>query len=71
MTFKAIEFDTASEAIQYTSAGGGEAILLDGKNMVVAGSEAQRLAEAGVYFAYFVEKQVPDGPGRIMTIPVN
>jgi hypothetical protein len=71
MTFKAIEFDTAGEAIQYSNAGGGEAILLDGKNTVVADSEARRLAEAGVYFAYFIERLVPDGPGRIMTIPVN
>ena len=66
------EFTSAHDAIQWTEAsGGGTAILLDGKNIVCAQSEANRLAAAGVEFAYLIDHEMPDGEQRIMTIPVN
>ena len=70
--FKATEFPTASEAIQWRNAGGQDkAVLLDGKNLVMAQSEADRLAAAGVEFAYLCDHEMPDGTHRIMTVPVN
>lgn len=66
-----IEFDTADEAVQYAEAGGGRAVLLDGKRLVVATAEAHRMEEAGVEFAYLVDHDLPDGRRRIMTVPVN
>jgi hypothetical protein len=71
ITFKAIEFDTAHEAIQHTEAAGGKAILLDGRNFVMTQAEADRLAAARSEFAYLVNHEMPDGEQRIMTIPVN
>ncbi len=71
ITFKAIEFDTAANALQHTEAAGGEAILLDGRNYVMTRDEAHRIAAAGVEFAYLVQHEMPDGEYRIMTIPVN
>jgi hypothetical protein len=65
--FEAIEFPSAHEAIQYSFASGrGEAILLQGKNLVVSQHDADRLATAGVSFAYLC-----DDAGQIVTIPVN
>ncbi len=70
--FKAIEFETASEAIQWTEADGrGKAVRLDGKNYVIEEAEADRLAAAGVEFAYLCDHQMPDGTFRIVTVPVN
>lgn len=64
---RAIEFDTASEAIQYTDASGrGVAIRLEGKNLVVEEAEADRLAARDVSFAF-----LHDHKGRIVTVPVN
>jgi hypothetical protein len=71
VTFKAIEFDNAHEAIQHTEAAGGDAILLDGRNFVMTEAEVTRLGAAGVEFAYLVNHEMPDGEQRIMTIPVN
>ena len=71
ITFKAIEFDNAHEAIQHTEAAGGEAILLDGRNFVMTQAEVTRVGAAGVEFAYLVNHEMPDGEQRIMTIPVN
>ena len=69
---KATEFETAAEAIQWTNAGGrGVAILLEGKNYVMEQSEADRLAAAGVEFAYLGYHEMPDGMHRLMTVPVN
>ncbi len=69
---KAIEFPTAHEAIQWTYASGkGEAILLRGKNYVAEQSEIDRLAAAGVEFAYLCDHEMPDGTHRIITVPVN
>jgi len=70
--FTAIEFETAGEAIQWTEADGrGVAVLLDGKNFVMDRAEAERLAAAGVEFAYLHDHQMPDGEYRIITVPVN
>ena len=71
MTFEAIEFDNASDAVQYAEACGRHAILLDGQHLVVARREADRLAEAGIAFAYLGDHEMPDGTFRIMTVPVN
>ncbi len=69
---KAIEFPTAHEAIQWTYASGkGEAILLRGKRYVAEQSEIDRLAAAGVEFAYLCDHEMPDGTHRIITVPVN
>ena len=65
--FQAIEFDSAGEAIQYTQAAGkGEAILVNGKNLVVEQAVADRLTANGVEFAYLCEHKK-----HIVTIPVN
>ena len=70
--FKAIEFPTAHEAIQWTYASGkGAAILLCGKNYVAEQSEIDHLTAAGVEFAYLCDHKMPDGTHRIITVPVN
>jgi len=70
--FKAIEFKSAQEAIQWTEAGEcGVAVRLDGTNYVMDRTEAERLAAAGVKFAYLHDHEMPDGEHRLMTVPVN
>ena len=69
--FKAIEFPSASEALQHTEVEGGEAILLGRRYFVVSEAEAVRMAQADVEFAYLCEHDAEDSPFRIMTIPVN
>jgi hypothetical protein len=65
--FEAIPFPSAHEAIRHSFASGrGEAILLGGQNLVVSRQDAERLAAAGVSFAYLC-----DDAGRIVTVPVN
>jgi hypothetical protein len=65
--FEAIEFPSAHEAIQHSFASRqGEAILLEGKNLVVSQQDADRLEAAGVSFAYLC-----DDAGQIVTVPVN
>ena len=65
--FQTIEFDSADEAIQYAQAAGkGEAILLEGKNLVVDIAVAERLAGGGVEFAYLCQHKK-----HIVTVPVN
>jgi hypothetical protein len=64
---RAVEFPSAHEAIQHAYADGrGNAIHLGGKNLVVSEADAERLAAAGVYFAYLFDYR-----GRILTVPVN
>lgn len=63
---EAVEFPGAHEAIQHSEAAGGTAIRLNGKNLVVREADADRLAAAGVYFAYLC-----DHHGQIITVPVN
>jgi hypothetical protein len=67
--FKAIEFASASEALQHTEVEGGEAILLGRRYFVVSEAEAVRMAQADVEFAYLYEHDSEDGVCRIMTIP--
>ncbi|MCG3127369.1 MAG: hypothetical protein CHACPFDD_02228 [Phycisphaerae bacterium] len=71
--FTAIEFDNADEAIQHTYADprDGVAVLLGGKHYVMQKTEAERLAAAGVEFAYLFDHDLPDGRNIIMTVPVN
>ena len=69
--FKAIEFETAHQAIQWSEADGGEAILVDGKNFVVDQAEADRLAAAGVDMAWLHDHEMPNGEHRIITVPIN
>ena len=65
--FQAIELASAGEAIQYAQAAGkGEAILLNGKNLVVDQAVADRLTTVGVEFAYLCEYNK-----QIVTIPVD
>jgi hypothetical protein len=66
IAFEAIEFSTVHEAIQHSEAAGGEAIRLHGKNLVVSQQGAERLAAAGVSFAW-----LGDHDGQIVTVPVN
>jgi hypothetical protein len=47
------------------------AVRVEGKNLVVARDEADRLAAAGVEFAYLCDHEMPDGEHRIVTVPVN
>lgn len=69
--FRAIEFASADEAIQWSEASGkGVAILLDGPR-VVEQEDADRLAAVGVEFAYLHDHEMPDGTHRIVTVPVN
>lgn len=68
---KGIEFESADEAVQYAEAGGGRAVLLEGKHLVVATAEAHRMEEARIEFAYLIDHDLPDGRHRIMTVPVN
>lgn len=73
ITFKGIEFDTASEAIQhyYASGYGDRVISLDRKHYVVEETESDRLAIAGVSFAYVFCHERPDGRDVLMSVPVN
>jgi len=71
--FTAIDFGRdCNEALGHVAAGGGDnVILLDGRYYVVERSEAERLAAAGVEFAYVHDHQMGDGSWRIVTVPIN
>jgi hypothetical protein len=73
ITFEAIEFDNAHEAIQhyYASGYGDDVISLGGKYYLVKRAEAERIEVAGVEFAYVHDHVMPDGEHRIVTVPVN
>jgi hypothetical protein len=73
ISFKAAEFDNASEAIQELDAGGvyDRAITLDGRYFAVSLDEAHKLEATGVAFAYLHDFVRPEGSHRIMTVPVN
>jgi hypothetical protein len=66
LKFLAIPCTSAREAVSRAAATGGEAIILDGRKLVVSPEDAEKLEIAGVYFAYLCEHR-----GRIMTVPVN
>jgi hypothetical protein len=69
--FRAIEFDSAHEAIQHASAGGGEAVLVHGRHMVVDTATLDMLHAAGTEFAYLCDHEMPDGTHRVVTVPIN
>jgi len=72
ITIHGIEFTDAAEAIGHTVAAGcGVVISVRGRTLVVERGEAERLAAAGVAFAYVTAHEMPDGTSRIMTVPVN
>ncbi len=71
--FEAIEFGAAGDAIQhyYASGYGDVVIAVNGKYYVAYKAVAERLAAAGVEFAYVHDHEMPDGAHRIVTVPVN
>jgi hypothetical protein len=72
LEIRAIECESKTDALQWADASGqGEAVLIDGKPMVVPQADLDRLAAAGVEFAYLCDHEMPDGSFRIMTVPVN
>jgi hypothetical protein len=72
ITYQAIECESMSDALQWADASGqGEAVLIGGEPKVVPQSDLDRLAEAGVSFAYLHSHQMPDGSYRIVTVTVN
>ena len=67
ITIRATEHASAHEAIQHLEVSGDDrAILLDNKYLTLKQAEVERIAAAGVEFAYLI-----DHHGKIMTIPVN
>jgi hypothetical protein len=60
------EFPTAIEAIRFARAQRPVAITIDGRHRVVTQAEADRLAAAGIEFAYLTEVD-----GRVVAVPVN
>ena len=67
LEIEGMAFGTAGEAMQYSEAAGyGAAVRVDGKNLVVRQAAADRMAAAGVEFAYLC-----DHDGQIMHIPIN
>ena len=71
MEFRAYEFESGFEALQYAEAGGGVAILWEGKHLVAREADVDHLAALGDEFAYLVAADLPDGDWRVMTIPIN
>jgi hypothetical protein len=67
ITIRATEHTSAHEAIQHLDASGDDhAILVAGKCLTAKQAEVEKIAAAGIEFAYLV-----DHHGKIMTIPVN
>jgi len=65
-------FGSAGDAIQHVNASGhGCAVLIDSEPLVISQHDAERLATAGVEFAYLGDHQMADGTFRIVTVPVN
>jgi hypothetical protein len=73
ITIQGVECESMSDALQWADASGqGEAVVIEGHGpMVVPQSDLDRLAEAGVGFAYLFNHEMPDGTFRIITVPVN
>ena len=67
ITIQATEHPSLHQAIQHLDVSGDDhAILVDNKYLTVKTPEAERIAAAGIEFAYLVYHH-----GKIMTIPVN
>jgi len=69
--FRGIEFTSSIDAVEHAEIEGGVAILVDSRRMVVARAEADRLAAAGVEFAYIHNNRMPDDTFRIVHVPIN
>jgi hypothetical protein len=65
ITINAIETPSATEAIQLCDCGpdyaNPAAVTLAGRYFVMEKDEAERLAAAGVGFAYLFDHEMPDG----------
>ena len=68
MKIRAMKFSNARTAVEEAvrTNGAFKAILLSGEYLAARRRDVDRLEEAGVPFAYLVEKR-----GRSMTVPVN
>jgi hypothetical protein len=67
ITIRATEHRSAHEAIQHLDVSGDDhAILVGGKYLTARQAEVEKIAAAGIEFAYLV-----DHHGKIMTIPVD
>jgi hypothetical protein len=66
LKFLALPCTTSREAVDRAAATGGEAILLDGRKLVVSPEDAEKLEIAEVELAHLREHR-----GRIVTVPVN
>jgi hypothetical protein len=67
ITIRATEHRSANDALQYLQVSGDDdAILVANKYLTAKRAEVERIAAAGIEFAYLVDHQ-----GKIMTIPVN
>jgi hypothetical protein len=67
ITIRATEHPSAHEAIQHLEVSGDDhAILVGNKYLTLKQAEVERIAAAGVEFAYLIDHQ-----GKIMSIPVN
>ncbi len=67
ITIRATKHCTADEAIQHLDVSGDDhAILVGDKYLTLKQDEAEKIAAAGIEFAYLI-----DHHGQIMTIPVN
>ena len=67
VTIRATEHASAYEALQHLDVSGDDhAILIGGKYLTAKTAEVEKIAAAGIEFAYLVDRD-----GKIMTIPVN
>jgi hypothetical protein len=67
ITIRATEHRSAHEAIQHLAVSGDDhAVLVGNKYLTLKQAEVERIAAAGIEFAYLF-----DHHGRIMTVPVN
>jgi len=67
ITIRATEHRNAHEALQHLDVSGDDhAIRVGNKHLTVTHAEMERIAAAGIEFAFLVEHG-----GQIMTIPVN
>lgn len=71
MNITATFFDTAIEAVEFAAAGTGEAVMIDGGPAVVPQADCDRMAAAGVSFAYLHHCSRGDGRQTIVSVPIN
>lgn len=67
ITIRATEHSTPREAIQHLDFSGDDyAIVLGGKYLTIEQVEAEKIAAAGIEFAYIFDRG-----GKLTTVPVN